>query len=94
MHLPAQIAKQFRAVHLGGNWTWVNPKETLADVTWQQATQKVHDFNTIALLVCHMNYFVHAAVKVLQGGPLDSKDIYSFDLPPIQSEEDWAKLCS
>ena len=29
---------------------------------------------------------------MLQGGPLDAKDKYSFDHPPAQSQEDWEKL--
>jgi hypothetical protein len=92
MNLTKQIAKQLRDVHFGGNWTSVNLKDSLADVTWQQATTKVYSFNTIAILVCHMNYYISAVLKVLQGGPLDAHDKYSFELPPIQSQEDWKKL--
>jgi hypothetical protein len=92
MNLTEQIAKHFRAIHFGGNWTSVNLKDTLTDVTWQQATTQVYSFNTIAALVFHMNYFVSAVLKVLQGNPLDSHDKYSFDCPPIQSQEDWEKL--
>ena len=92
MNLPAQIAKHFREVHFGGNWTSSNLKDHLADVTWQQATTKVYSFNTIATLICHMNYYISAVLKVLQGGPLDAKDKYSFDHPPILSQEDWEKL--
>ncbi|MCD6067349.1 MAG: hypothetical protein K0S33_2175 [Bacteroidetes bacterium] len=88
----AQIAKHVRDVHFGGNWTFSNLKDTLKDVSWQQAITQVHSFNTIAVLTYHVNYFVDAALKVLQGGPLDSKDIYSFDHPPIRSAEDWQKL--
>ena len=40
----------------------------------------------------HIHYFVQAVLKVLQGGILDSKDSYSFDHPPIQSQEDWDKF--
>src|SRR5215831_6811724 len=92
MHLTAQIAKQFRDVHFGGNWTSVNLKETLADLTWQEAVTKVHSFNTIAALVYHMNYYVSAVSMVLQGHPLEAHDKYSFNLPPIRSDEDWQKL--
>ena len=92
MNLTAQIAKHFRDVHFGGNWTSVNLKETLADVTWQQATTKIYSLNTIATLVFHINYYVSAVTKVLQGEPLTAHDKYSFDLPPIQSQEDWEKL--
>lgn len=92
MNLTAQIAKHFRDVHFGGNWTSVNLKQTLADVTWQQATTKIYSLNTIATLVFHINYYVGAVLKVLRGGPLDAHDKYSFDLPPIQSGEDWETL--
>ncbi len=92
MNLTAQIAKQLRDLHFGGNWTWSNLKDQLADVTWEQATTKVYSFNTIAVLVFHTNYFVDAVLKVLRGGPLDAKDKYSFDHPPIQSQEDWEKM--
>ncbi|MBA4141007.1 MAG: DUF1572 domain-containing protein [Segetibacter sp.] len=92
MNLTAQIAKLFRDVHYGGNWTSVNLKENLAGVTWQQATTKVYSFNTIAALVYHMNYYVSAVLKVLQGEPLNARDKYSFNHSPILSQQEWEKL--
>lgn len=92
MNISGQIAKQFREVHFGGNWTAVNLKETLSDVTWQEATQKVDSFNTIAVLVYHINYYVSAVLKVLQGEPLNASDKYSFNLEPILNAEDWERL--
>lgn len=92
MTTTAHIAKHFRDVHFGGNWTSSSLKQHLEGVTWQQATTKVADLNTIALLVFHINYYVGAILKVLQGGPLDAHDKFSFDLPPIASEEDWNRL--
>jgi hypothetical protein len=92
MNVTAQIAMLIRAVYFGGNWCAVNLKDTLGQVTWQQATTKVYTFNTIAALVYHMNYYVIAILKILQGGPLDAHDKYSYDCPPIQSKEDWEKL--
>ncbi len=89
MNLTEQIAKHFREVHFGGNWTSVNLKESLADVDWQKATTQVYSFNTIATLVYHINYYVSAVLKVLQGEALDASDKYSFDLPPILSLEEW-----
>jgi len=86
------MAKLFRDVHYGGNWTAVNLRETLADINWQQAITKVHSFNTIAVLVYHVNYYVSAVIKVLQNESLNASDKYSFDLPPIQSPEDWEEL--
>ena len=92
MNLTHQLAKHFRDVFFGGNWTSSNLKDHLSGVTWEQATTKVYSFNTIAILVYHIGYYISAVTKVLQGGPLDAKDKYSFDLPPIRSQEDWEAL--
>lgn len=92
MYLTKQIAEHFRGVYFGGNWTDVNLKDTLADIDREQAIQKIESFNTIAGLVFHINYFVEAVLKVLQGSQLDAHDKYSFDLPPVASEDDWEHL--
>ena len=92
MNLSQQVAKHLRDVHLGGNWTAVNFKDTLKDVSWQQAITKVHHLNTIATLVYHSTYYIGIALKVLRGGPLEGKDEDSFKLPPIQSQRDWENL--
>lgn len=92
MSITTQIAKHIRDIHFGGNWTCVNLKDTLADITWQQATAQVYSFNSIAVLAFHINYYVSTIVKVLQGGPLDAHDKYSFDCPPVQSQQDWENL--
>jgi len=92
MKVAEQIAKNLRAVYFGGNWTGVNMKDTLKDVTWQQATTKVYSFNTIVTLVYHTNYYIDVVTKVLEGNPINAKDEYSFIHPPITSEEEWEKL--
>ncbi len=92
MALTQQLARHLREIHTGGNWTTVCLKEALKDVTWQQAIQKVSDFNTIATLVFHTNYYVSATLKVLQGEALNAKDELSFNHPSINSQEDWDAL--
>lgn len=92
MTVTAHIAKHIREVHFGVNWTWSNLKDNLKDVTWQQAVTKVHDLNTIALLVYHIHYYVETIIKVLEGKPLEAHDQYSFNCPPVTSAEDWEQL--
>lgn len=92
MNLTAQIAKHFREVHFGGNWTCSNLKDNLATLSWQQATTKIQSLNTIAALVYHVNYYVSAVLKVLKGETLNARDEYSFNHPPIHSQEDWETL--
>lgn len=86
------IAKHLKDVHFGGNWTCSNLKDNLTGVTWLQATTQIYSLNTIAALVYHINYYIGGVIKVLQGGSLELKDIYSYACPPIQNEEEWQLL--
>src|SRR5215203_1848532 len=90
--LSAHLSKHLKDVFFGGNWTSVNLRDNLANVTCQQAVTKLHSVNTILSLVYHINYYISAVTKVLQGEPLNASDKFSFDHPPIQSEEDWQNL--
>jgi len=90
--LTGEIARHFREIHFGKNWTWVNLKDSLEDVTWQEAVTQVYSCNTIAALLYHINYYVNAALNVLKGGPLTSSDQYSFNHPPVQSQDDWQTM--
>ncbi len=89
MQTAQQIAKHFKETFFGGNWTAVSLKETLQDITWQQATTKVYNFKTIATLVFHINYYVSGVLEIFKGKPLLIKDEFSFSHPPIDSKEDW-----
>lgn len=92
MNLSQQLAKHFRAVHFGGNWTDVNLKDVLADVTWQEANTKVQNLNTILALSFHVSYFVSGVLEVFNHRPLVIRDKYSYDHPAIQSEEEWTAM--
>lgn len=89
MNNPKQLAKHLHEVYFGGNWTWVNLQDTLKDVTAQEATTKIDDFNTILSLVYHIHYFVEAIAKVLNNQELDSNDKLSFNHPPIFTQDQW-----
>ena len=87
-----QIANHLRKVYFGGNWSDSNLKDNLEGLTWQQATTAIYKLNTIATLAFHVNYYVAGVAKVLEGGALAIRDKYSFDHPPIHSQEDWEKM--
>ncbi|EJL75685.1 DinB family protein [Chryseobacterium populi] len=89
----SQLAKRFREVLLDGFWIAnTNFKDKLSDVTWQQATARVDSLNTIAMLTFHIGYYIAGLVNVFEGGDLEIKDKYSFELPPIESQEQWEEL--
>jgi len=94
MSFSRQFAKHFREFHFGPSLTGSNLKEVLDGVTWEQATTRVDNLNTIAMLVFHINYYVNVVLKVLKGGALDAHDKYSYDMPSIESEADWQHMLS
>lgn len=88
-----QIANRFREVILNGVWIAnTNYKDQLANITWHQATTKIESLNTIAALTFHINYYIAGILNVFEGGELEIRDKYSFDLPPITSQKDWEDL--
>lgn len=88
-----QLAKRFKEVLLDGLWIAnTNFKDQLSDVTWEQAVTRVCSLNTIAMLTFHIDYYIAGLIQVFEGGPLEIRDKYSFDLPPVESQEQWESL--
>ncbi len=87
------IASRLREVLLDGYWVAnTNYKEQIKSVNWQQATQKIANLNTIALLTYHINYYLAGLLSAFENGKLEISDKYSFDLPEITSEIEWNNL--
>lgn len=89
MNTTKQIAKHFREVYFGGNWTYSNLKENLQGLTSEQANKQIDSINSIATLVYHMHYYVRTVTKVLKGEPLNASDKLSFDHPDFNSQKEW-----
>jgi uncharacterized damage-inducible protein DinB len=93
MENSSQIANRFREVLLNGKWIAnTNFKDQLSGLNWKQATTKIGSLNTIAALTFHINYYIAGVLNVFEGGGLEIRDKYSFDLPEIRSKEEWEKL--
>jgi hypothetical protein len=87
------LAKRVNEVLIDGHWIAnTNYKEQIMSVSWDQATYKIGSLNTIAALTFHINYYLDGIINVFDGGVLEIKDQYSFDIPPIESELAWKKL--
>ncbi len=93
MENSTQLANRFREVLLNGKWIAnTNFKDQLDHITWEEAITKIDSLNTIAALAFHINYYIEGILHVFNGGELEIRDQYSFDLPPITSKEDWESL--
>lgn len=84
------LANRFREVLLNGTWIAnTNFKDQLQNTSWELVTIKYNGLNSIAVLTAHIHYYIAGLIVVLQGGPLDIKDKYSFDFPPITTQGEW-----
>lgn len=87
------IANRLEEVLLNGDWiARTNIKKLIENLSWMQAVQKVNALNTIAELVFHLDYFLGGINNVFEGGKLEIRDKFSFDMPPINSESEWRIL--
>lgn len=90
MKSTAEIANRFREVILNGTWIAnTNFKDQLENLDWKIAVSPIQDLNTIAALAQHIHYYINGINQVFKGGTLDIKDQFSFDFPPIQSQDQW-----
>lgn len=87
------LADRLKEVLLNGKWIAnTNFKEEIISISWEQAIEKVGNLNTIALLTFHVNYYIKGLLNVFEGGNLEIKDKFSFDMTEITSEMDWFNL--
>ena len=90
-----KLSERIREVLLDGKWIAnTNFKDQLLNISLEQAIQKVDGLNTIAMLTFHVNYYMAGILNVLNGGELEIRDKYSFELPEIKSEKDWEIMVS
>jgi uncharacterized damage-inducible protein DinB len=91
--IASQIASRLQEVYLTGKWIAnTNYQEQIKNLTWQQATKKVNGFNSIALLVFHINYYLEGLIIAFTQHQLTISDKYSFDMPTIENEQDWNRI--
>ncbi|WP_433815954.1 DUF1572 domain-containing protein [Flavobacterium johnsoniae] len=85
-----EIASRFKEIILNGTWVAnTNYKLQLENLDWKIAVKPIQNLNTIAILAQHIHYYINGLNQVFKGGTLDIKDKFSFDFPPIQSQEEW-----
>jgi uncharacterized damage-inducible protein DinB len=89
MNTTLQVAKHIRESAMGNNWTDVCLKNSLQNISWQQANISIAGCNSIAVLAFHIGYYVKAILQVMQGGALEAHDKFSFDAPAINNDDEW-----
>jgi hypothetical protein len=93
MKITEQIARHIIEVHDGDNWTEVNLKDTLSDVSVLEArTRTVASANTIASLLQHLTYWNRVMIKRIRGINVEIPESNGFDVAVLDSEEEWENL--
>lgn len=92
MSLSDDLARHFRGLHAGPSYVGSNLQQALDGVDVREANTQIGSLNTIAKLTFHVNYYVAAVLKVFQGGPLEAHDKFSYNCPPIETNQDWEQL--
>lgn len=91
MRLTESIAQHFYEVNYGNNWTDACVKDSLKDVSFESATKKIGDANTIALLLFHMDFYNMVVYDRLVGIKRHFEHEESLQ-HSISSEEEWQQL--
>ncbi len=93
MTTAAHIAQHLLDVHEGGNWTEVDIASALQDVTLGEAlTITPASRNSIASILYHITYYNVVVRKRLDGIGTEIPESNGFDMPPVNTDEDWVQL--
>lgn len=87
------LAKRLEEVFINGTWIAnTNYKAQLQKLSWEKATEKIAGLNSVAALTFHINYYLDGILEALKTGELTIKDQYSFDVKPINNQNEWNNL--
>jgi uncharacterized damage-inducible protein DinB len=87
------IAQHIIEAFEGGNWTEVNFKDALRDISYRDATMVTKaSCNTIAALIHHVAFYNDVIRKKLEGITTIAYDHDSFKVPLVKNENDWMNL--
>lgn len=89
----ALLSSRIRDLFLSGKWIAnTNFADQLQNTNIKAATTKFGKLNTIAALTFHVNYYIQGLNDFFQNGKLDIHDKFSFDMPVINTDNDWSSL--
>ena len=68
MKIAHLVAQHITELFEGGNWTEVNIKDTLADISWKETVSVTKaSYNTIAALVHHLTFYNQVVLSRVKG---------------------------
>ncbi|NIG55928.1 hypothetical protein [Chitinophaga sp. Cy-1792] len=92
MNLTERLAEHVQGIFSGGNWTAVSIQQTLSDLSFEEATRQLPQFNSIALLTFHIGYYIKELRMMIDGAPLEAQDKLSWEMQPMHAAWQWDML--
>jgi uncharacterized damage-inducible protein DinB len=93
MKITERIAAHILEVHEGNNWTEVDVRTTLSDVSLKEATMRTKaSVNSIASILQHLTFWNRVIVKRVNGIIVAVTADNGFSGPFLHDEEDWNRL--
>jgi len=92
MKIIEAVEQHFYEVNYGNNWTDASVKDVLKNISFEQATKKAGNVNTIALLLFHMDFYNKVVYDRLVGTKKHFEHEESVQPPNISNETDWQQL--
>ena len=85
-----ELATRLREVILNGTWIAnTNFKDQIEYLDWTVAVNRVNSLNTISEIAQHVHYYINGIKNVFITGKLEIRDKFSYEFPPIQSQNEW-----
>jgi hypothetical protein len=93
MKITELIAQHLIEVHEGGNWTEVDIRSIVKDVSVREATMRTAATpNTIAALLHHITFWNREIMRRAKGMVTQVDEANGFNHPALNTEADWQQL--
>lgn len=93
MNIAELIAEHLLDVYAGQNWTEVNLQFTLADISYEEASQLTPaSANTIAGLLHHLIFWNHVMADRVRGVQVAIPESNGFENAPLEDVDQWHSL--
>lgn len=93
MKTATELAERINDMYQGENWSGLNLKDLLADITYSEAITltKVSNYN-VASIVAHMIYYFKSVATNIESDNVDINEEKGFKLKNMEGDVDWQEL--
>lgn len=89
MTISGELLSHWKTILYGPSFAGPDLKDVLKDISWEEAITELPGFLSIHTLLFHVTYYIDAILGVLDGGPLNAHDKFSFDHKEINTKVEW-----